>query len=669
MNQAISRSRIQSVLVILFMLLALTGCHSSSPSTSTSRPGAGAGTDRATSAASQPAQRNRGRSFDPDAVAYIRASYSKSIHEVAMRDGVRLHTIVYSPKDDSRKYPILLMRTPYSIGPYGEGEMPESLGPSAPYVRSGYIFALQDVRGKFMSEGEFVNMRPHIDQKNSPRDVDESSDTFDTVDWLVKNVSNNNGRVGQWGISYPGFYSSAGMIDAHPALKAVSPQAPIADWFFDDFYHHGAFFLPHAFNFFASFGKPRPNPTTQWSSGIQHGTSDGYQFFLDLGPLRNADVKYYKGEIGFWTDITQHPAYDGFWQSRNLLPHLKHVAPAVLVVGGWFDAEDLYGALNTYQAIERQNPGVANSLVMGPWRHGGWNRSDGDRLGNISFGAKTADFYRTTIEFPFFEHYLKDAADPKLPEAYVFETGVNQWQTFDHWPPTNLEQRSLYLQPHGRLSFDPPGESGSDSFVSDPAKPVPFSETIGIGMTPEYMTDDQRFAARRPDVLTYQTDVLTENITLAGPMLAQLWVSTSGTDADWVVKLIDVFPPDAEDGPGMAPNRHLGGYQMMVRSEAIRGRYRGSYSAPEPFVPNEPTYVPLPLQDVLHTFQSGHRIMVQIQSTWFPLMDRNPQRYVRNIFEAQEGDFQISTHRVYRESPKASKLQIGVWRQNRPEKR
>jgi putative CocE/NonD family hydrolase len=593
----------------------------------------------------------------------VREKFSKQEVRIPMRDGVKLFTVIYSPRDTSQRYPILMVRTPYSVGPYGEEQYKGSLGLNHLLEQEGYMFVYQDVRGRFMSEGEFDNMRPHIDNKASNKDIDESSDTYDTIDWLIKNVPNHNGRVGQWGISYPGFYSSAGMIDAHPALKAVSPQAPIADWWYDDFRHHGAFFLPHAFNFLAVFGQPRPAPTTEWGHPFRHGTPDGYQFFLDLGPLKNVNERYFKNNIAFWNTMCEHPNYDEFWQKRNLLPHLKKVAPAVMTVGGWFDAEDLYGAIQTYRAIEKQNPSIYNSIVMGPWRHGGWSRTDGESLGNIHFGAKTAEFYQAEIEKVFFEHFLKDKGEPKLPKAYMFETGANHWRKFDQWPPANIRKKSLYFHEGNRLAFDPPqaANDAHDEYVSDPNKPVPFTEAISTQMTVEYMTDDQRFAARRPDVLYYQTDVLQDTVTLAGELLADLWVSTSATDSDFVVKLIDVFPPDAQDYPNMNPNQHLGNYQMMVRSEAIRGRFRNSNEKPEPFVPNDPTKVALELQDVLHTFQKGHRIMVQIQSTWFPLVDRNPQKYVDNIYtQAEEKDFIKATERVFRSKEHPSRLEVGV---------
>ena len=588
---------------------------------------------------------------------YVREHFTKHEYRIPMRDGVHLFTVVYTPKDASEPLPILMRRTPYSVRPYGEDKFPRSVGPSRLLRDDGYFFVYQDVRGCYMSEGEFVNMTPHIANKTGESDIDESTDSYDTIEWLLENLPNHNGKVGLWGISYPGFYAAASMIDAHPALAAVSPQAPIADWYFDDFHHHGALFLPHTFNFFASFGRPRPAPTTQRSGPrFDHGTRDGYEFFLELGPLKNANELHFKGEIPFWNKITEHPNYDEFWQSRNILPHLRNVAPAVMTVGGWFDAEDLYGALQIYRSVERKNPGIFNILVMGPWRHGGWSRGRGEKLGGVHFGSETSRFYRETIERPFFNHYLKGQGELDLPEAYVFETGANEWRTFDHWPPKDLQPKSLYFNADGGLSFERPDERGEvyDEYVSDPNDPVPFTEAVAIGMTREYMTDDQRFAAARPDVLAYQTDILADDVTLAGPLVADLWVSTSGSASDWIVKLIDVFPEDESSEDEMA------GYQMMVRSEVIRGRFRDSYKRPKPFVPDRPTRVKLELQDVLHTFQRGHRIMVQIQSTWFPLVDRNPQKYVDNIFEADEDDFIQATQRVYRSRRHPTRIRVGV---------
>jgi putative CocE/NonD family hydrolase len=599
-----------------------------------------------------------------DLATFIRTNYDKEEVRIPMRDGAHLFTAIYTPKDWGRSYPLLMRRTPYSVAPYGERSFPETLGPSDVLTRAGFIFVLQDVRGTYMSEGDFVNMTPHLPRKSGPEDIDESTDAYDTIEWLLANVDNHNGRVGMWGISYPGFYSAASMIDAHPALVAVSPQAPIADWWYDDFHHHGAFFLPHAFNFLSSFGVPRPEPTTRRNPNFNHGTPDGYSFFLEMGPLRRANELYLNNRISFWDSIIGHPNYDEFWQRRNLLPHLSNVAPAVLTVGGWFDAEDLYGPLNIYRSVEEKNPEIFNALVMGPWRHGGWARDDGTFLGNAYFASETAPFYRETIEAAFFNHFLKDEGEMTLPEAYVFETGTNRWRTFPDWPPEETEEAFLYPGPRGSLAFAPTEGAGTrfDEWVSDPAKPVPYTADVANGMTREYMTDDQRFAARRPDVMVYQTDVLEEDVTLAGPLLAELWVSTSGTDSDWIVKLVDVFPPDAADPPHAAFARGMraGEAQMMVRSEVIRGRFRNSHENPEPFVPNQPTRVELPLQDVLHTFRAGHRIMIQVQSTWFPLVDRNPQSYVENIYLAEEGDFVPATQRLYRSGDFRSRVRIGI---------
>lgn len=597
-----------------------------------------------------------------DLAKYIRDHYVKQEHRIPMRDGTRLFTVVYSPRDTSQQYPLLLTRTPYSVGPYGADQFKRTLGPSAHFVKSGYLFVYQDVRGCYMSEGKFEDMRPHLASKNGKGDCDESSDAFDTIDWLIKHVPNNNGRVGLWGISYPGFYAATGMIDAHPALKAVSPQAPIADWWYDDFHHHGALFLPHAFNFLASFGQARPELTSRGPNRFPHGTPDGYQFFLELGSLKNVNERYFKDRVAFWNRIVEHPNYDDFWKARNLLPHLKKVAPAVMTVGGWFDAEDLYGPLKIYRTVEKENPGIFNVLVMGPWHHGGWSSSDGSRVGGISFGARTSLHYQKNIELPFFEHFLKSKGEHRLPEACIFETGVNRWRQFDHWPPQRTEKKKLYFHAESRLSYDAQknDDEAHDEYPSDPSKPVPFSESINVNMTREFMTDDQRFAARRPDVLVYQTSVLERATTLAGPIVAELYVSTSGTDSDWIVKVIDVFPNDAKNPEARPQDRPLGGYQMMVRSEVIRGRFRNSYEKPEAFTPNQPAKVVLELQDVLHTFAPGHRIMVQIQSTWFPLVDRNPQKYVPNIFLADDKDFIKTTQRVYRSRKFPTCLQVGV---------
>ncbi len=600
---------------------------------------------------------------------FVRANYTKFEFQVPMRDGVKLFTSVYVPKDRSREYPILMNRTPYSVAPYGINAYRTGLGPSDLFAKAGYIFVYQDVRGRMMSEGEFADMRPHLPVKNGPKDIDESTDTYDTIDWLLKNVPGHNGRVGMYGISYPGFYTSAGMIDAHPALKAASPQAPITDWFIgDDFHHNGALYLPHAFGFLSGFGRPRPEPTTTFSYRFDYGTADGYDFYLDMGPLPNANARHLRNQIKFWNQMMEHETYDAFWQARNLRPHLKNIKPAVMTVGGWFDAEDLFGALETYKNVERQSPGAWNMLVMGPWVHGGWARGDGDQLGDVRFGAKTGPFYREQMELPFFEHFLKDAPDPKLPEAYVFETGRNQWQRHDAWPPTASVTKSLYLHAGGKLSFEPPSGASAqafDEYVSDPKRPVPYTNTIAIGMTREHMVDDQRFASRRPDVLTYESDALEDDVTVAGPIRPSLRVSTSGTDSDWVVKLIDVYPETYPDPNPPAANpfqvfySRLGGYQQLVRGEAMRGKFRNSFEKPEPFVPGQVTKVEYVMPDVYHTFRRGHRIMVQIQSSWFPLVDLNPQKFV-NIRTATAADFQKATQRIYRGRDAASHIKVSV---------
>jgi uncharacterized protein len=591
----------------------------------------------------------------------VRDNYTRSAHKIPMRDGVHLYTIVYSPKDQEQKYPILMTRTPYGIPPYEEDKYRFSLGPNKHFVKEGYIFVYQDVRGRYMSEGIYDNMRPQLQGKPGLKDIDESTDTYDTIDWLVKNVPNNSGKLGLFGISYPGFYTSAGMVNAHPALKAASPQAPIADWFFDDFFHHGAFFLSHAFPFFDRFGDPRgPEPTTKRVKSPNYGTTDGYRFFLDIGPLKNVNPRHYKDKITFWNTMMEHPTYDKFWQDRNLLPHLKKVAPAVMTVGGWYDAEDLYGTFRTYQAIEKQNPGIFNVMVIGPWAHGAWSNPDATSLGHINFGSNTAAFYQENIELPFFNHFLKGKGEHGLPEAYVFETGVNQWRKFDHWPPRAVQTKTFSLGPKGYLGralYIADEKDAFDSFVSDPNKPVPTCERIAFGMPQAYMTDDMRFASARPDVLTYQTTVLENDLTLAGPIQAALYVSTTGTDSDWIVKVIDVFP---DSNVVSKTGKAMGGYQMHVRSEIIRGRYRNSFEKPEPFKPGEPTKISLTLQDVLHTFKKGHRVMVQVHSTWFPLADRNPQKYVKNIFFADEDDFRTETHRVHRSFDWRSTISVGI---------
>lgn len=604
---------------------------------------------------------------------YIRAHYSKFEARIPMRDGAKLFTTIYLPNDlDGGPWPFLMMRTPYSAGPYGADRYRWALGPNETFEKSGFIFVFQDVRGKYLSEGEYVNMRPVIPDKG-PGDVDETTDTYDTIEWLLENVDGHNGKVGMWGNSYPGFYTASGVIDSHPALVAATPQAPIADWFLgDDMHHNGAFTLGMAFNFFSSFGKPRPEPTTERAERFDMENADGYDFFLRMGSLKHANGEdYLNGEIQFWNDVVAHPNYDEFWQSRNLVPHMKNVDAAVTIVGGWYDMEDLYGPLHLYKSLKENNPGGEHRLVMGPWRHGRWNSPDTTELGHADFGFNSAEWYRENVDLPFFEHRLKGKDDPKLPQALVYETGANRWRGFDSWPPPGTEEKALYLHAPSReeasLSWDSPAPdeaaSHEDSYVSDPDKPVPYTAEINRGWNPSYMTEDQRIFGRRPDVLVYETEVLEDDVTLAGPIFADLWVSTTGEDADWVVKLIDVHPPEHPDAGETRRNEGVawkGNMQQMVRGEIFRGRFRDSYESPKPFVPGEPARVRVPLQDVFHTFLRGHRIMVQIQSSWFPLFDRNPQSWVDNIYEAEDDDFVKATHTVHRSPELPSRLEVRV---------
>ncbi|MGH7222276.1 MAG: CocE/NonD family hydrolase [Gemmataceae bacterium] len=593
---------------------------------------------------------------------YVKANYTKYEYRIPMRDGKKLFTAVYAPKDQSKRYPILLMRTPYNVKPYGVDQYKSDLGPSPLFGKSGYIFAYQDVRGRWMSEGAFVNMRPHNPDKKD-REIDESSDTWDTIEFLLKRVPNHNGRVGQSGISYPGFYTAAGMIDAHPALKASSPQAPVTDWFIgDDWHHNGALFLPHMFNFMASFGRPRTGPTKKFDYKFDHETPDGYQFFLRMGPLANANSRYFKNDVAFWSEAMKHGSYDEFWKARNLRQHLKNIRPAVMTVGGWFDAENLFGALETFKNVETTNKTGTNVLVMGPWRHGGWSRGDGESLGDVHFNSKTSAFYREHIEFPFFEFQLKKTGEFKHPKAWVFETGTNQWHKHDAWPPKTAKRRSLYLQAKGKLSWTKPQESEAetyDEYISDPKKPVPYLGKIVLGMSPEYMVADQRFAGRRPDVLVYETGVLDEDVTIAGPIQVDLRVSTTGTDSDWIVKLIDVYPNDYPDANPNPKGVRMGGYQQLVRGDVMRGKFRNSFEKPEPFTSGKPAAVSFTMQDSYHTFRTGHRIMVQVQSSWFPLVDRNPQTFV-DIYQAKPSDFHKATQRVYRSREMPSRLTVRV---------
>lgn len=584
----------------------------------------------------------------------IRQAYQKFEYMVPMRDGVKLHTAVFVPRDTSKTYPILMKRTPYSCSPYGEDKYPNSLGPSNLFPAAGYIFVNQDVRGRFLSEGNFEQVTPHNPNKRTDKDIDESSDTYDTIEWLLKNVPNHNGRVGMYGISYPGFYCSAGMIDAHPALIAVSPQAPVGDWYFDDFLHNGAFFLAHAYRWLNNNAQERKGPSIERVPPKVLPTLDGYELFLRAGTIEEINRQFLNGQVPFWNDMMAHPNRDEFWQKRAILPHLKKVAPHVMVVTGWYDAEDLYGSFKTYQTVESLNPSVNNVLVVGPWHHGGWASNDGDKLGPANFGSKTGAYYREHIELPFFEKYLKDANLPAPAEATVFETGSNTWKTFDHWPPRDTTKQVWYLNEKSSLSLSPPQQKdGADTYVSDPAKPVPYTEVVTSRMTIEYMVEDQRFAGRRPDVLVYQTEPFAEDVVLAGPLKAKLWVTNSNTDADFVVKLIDVNPDstNATDQPN---------FQGMLRSEVLRGRFRNSFEKPEPFVPGKPTEIEIELLDVLHRIKKGHRLMIQIQSTWFPLVDRNPQKFVPNIYFAKPEDFEKATISILRSPEYPSSIEVGA---------
>ena len=600
---------------------------------------------------------------------YVQDNYDKKEVTITMRDGIKLHTTIYSPKDKSIKYPILMMRTPYSSQPYGEDTYREKIGPNVHLMKEGNIIVYQDVRGRWMSEGTYDNMRAYIPNKKSDNDIDESSDTYDTIDWLVKNIKNNNGNVGTWGISYPGFYATYSTLDAHPALKAASPQACIGDFFFDDFHHNGAYLLSY-FRATALFGTQKDKPTdTAWYKLPELKTQDQYQFFLDAGPLSNLN-KYFEYETVdntamnkdemtddvFWNELKEHPNYDSIWQSKGIIQHLKNIKPSVatMIVGGWFDAEDLYGPLETYKNIEKYNPDNYNTMVFGPWDHGSWARTKGKNIvGNYYFGDSISEFFQQDIETKFFNHFLKGSGDKNsgLPEAYVYDSGKKEWKTYKSWPPQNVKKESMYLSENQKLTTTLESKSAI-KFISDIKRPVPYSEDIKTVFTPrKYMTDDQRFAARRPDVLVFETYILEEDLTLAGDILAKLQVATTGTAADWIVKIIDVHPTDAEEQKeGMQDHLKMSNYHLMVRSEVMRGKFRNSFSNPEPFVPNKQTDVTIKLQDVIHTIKKGHKLQVQVQSTWFPLIDLNPQTYVDNIFKATEEDFKTQTHTIFTSS-------------------
>ncbi len=598
-------------------------------------------------------------SQNTDSIELLTSKYTKEETAIAMRDGIKLFTSIYSPNEKTEKHPILLVRTPYNIEPEGEEKYSERLSSLNHLTNENYIIVFQDVRGRYMSEGKFVDVRPYKPNKKR-KEIDENSDTYDTIDWLVKNVPNNNGNVGIFGISYPGFYSTMALPNAHPALKAASPQAPVTNWFIgDDWHHNGAFFLMDAFSFYSDVGQLRKEPTREEPYPFDYKNKDNYDFYRDIGPLKNVAKKYFGDSIQFWSDLMTHPNYDSFWKERDITQHLSDVKPAVFVVGGWFDAEDLYGPLQTYEAIESLNKLNENRLIMGPWFHGQWSSKNASNLGNIHFDSNTAAYFKQK-ELAFFDYYLKGKGIMDLAEATIFVTGANEWKEFNSWPPAEAETMSLYLDCEETISFK---ESTQDNcyeeYIADPSKPVPYTEDVHLNRTREYLTDDQRFASRRPDVMVYQTDMLEEDITIVGPIDVSFYVSTSGTDADYVVKIIDVFPDELADYPVNDKKVPMAGYQMLVRGEVLRGRFRNSFEKPEPFIPNEITKVSYEIPDTAHQFKKGHRIMIQVQNSWFPLIDINPQTFV-NIYKAEEKDFIKATHRIYHDTERPSKISFGV---------
>ena len=598
-----------------------------------------------------------------DRQGYFERHYRKMESMVPMRDGVRLFTQVYSPIDQSERHPIILFRTPYGVSPYGR-EFTRFTMPSLLFMKENYILAYQEIRGTFQSEGEFRYFRPYIEDKKTAADVDESSDAYDTVEWLLKTVPGHNGKVGAWGISYPGFTATMASLAAHPAVLAASPQAPMADLYMgDDGLHNGALYLAHYANYVYTMGQARKAPTQESPARLRHPTPDGYSFFLGLGPLKNLTAKVIGATNEVWKETMAHESYDAYWQALSTYPHLHDIKPAILVAGGWYDAEDLSGTLRTYQTIERRQPGLRNSIVMGPWLHSGWNHLAGgsEDRGPFAFNGTRA-YFQEKIELPFFNYYLKGKGTLDIPEAVIFETGTDRWRTYSAWPPAEAKERKVFFAAGGRLSLDRmagPGGRGFDEYPSDPARPVPYTQQITARYYRDYFVEDQRFAATRPDVLVYATEPLAEDVTIAGPIKADLYVSTTGTDADWVVKVIDVYPDDAPDPKPNPLNVRMGGYQRLVRGDIFRGKFRTSFEKPEPFVPGRVTRVAFELPDVQHAFLKGHRIMVQVQSSWFPLFDRNPQKFC-DIRTADEEDFQKATHRLHRTDEHPSNIEFRV---------
>ncbi|MET0400094.1 MAG: CocE/NonD family hydrolase [Longimicrobiaceae bacterium] len=606
--------------------------------------------------------------------AFIAEHYVKREERIPMRDGVRLYTVVYVPRDATprHRYPVILQRTPFSVGPYGPGAYPRTLGPSAFALRDGYIFVSQEVRGRYLSEGAFENVRPLLDDSvrlRDPRATDEATDAYDTVEWLVRNLSGHDGRVGLLGVSYGGYYAAAAALSGHPAIVASSLQAPVVDFFFEDFHHNGALLQGH-FYAYPVFGVPRPEPTAshwwlpEYLRVAANGMGDDYAYQLGLGPLRDVTSRIYPDNL-WWREMAAHPDYDAFWRARSMAPRLSRVTHPVLVVGGWFDAENLWGTLAAYRAL-RAGGGADVSLVMGPFGHRGWAARGVTHTthGDLYFGDSLETAYQRDVEAAFFRAHLKGARAAPAG-ALMFDTGRKAWVRFGEWPGPEVARRDYFLRGDGALAATPP--AGGPAFVeyaNDPRRPVPArcsGQTIEEGVLFRYMSDDQRCFASRPDVAVFQTGTLAEDVTFGGEITARLWVSTTGTDADFVVKLIDVYPPDGPGGPPPADTTvRLGGYQQLVRGEIMRGRFRDSFSAPVPFQPGRVTEVSFRLPDVLHTFRKGHRVMVQVQSSWFPLFDRNPQRYVPSIYEAREDDFIPAVHRVWVSPEAASRLEAQV---------
>lgn len=590
----------------------------------------------------------------------VKKNYTKYEYNIEMRDGVKLYTAVYVPKDQDTEYPFLLTRSPYSCSPYGEENYRYRVGPSQQFQDEKMIFVYQDARGRYMSEGEFMQVHPHLPNKKK-KDIDESTDTYDTIEWLLKNIDNNNGKVGMTGISQPGFHVAASMIDSHPALVCASPQAPTADYYMgDDKYHNGAFMLAAALGFYSSFVPRTDGPfIPERGNRYSYETRDWYDLGLNLGPLSTINERYFEGKSGYIQEIIDHTTYDEYWQKRSLWKFMDNVNCAVLNVGGWFDCEDPVGPLLIYNGVDAKSPEAENHLVMGPWSHGGWSGSSkGNSLGNISFDSNTSEYYRDNIEFPFFMEHLK-GKKANISKVYTYVTGSEEWREYDQWPPKDVEEKKFYLASEGALTTSKPNESEDsfDQYTSDPNRPVPHVGFITEYKTSSYVTEDQRFASQRPDVLVYETEVLESDITIAGAIDIDLFVSTTGTDADFVVKIIDVYP---NDYPTKVKSRDpravkMGGYQQLVRGEPFRGKFRDSFTTPIPFEPGVPDNISFELPDMHHTFKKGHKIMVQIQSSWFPLVDRNPQQFM-HIPDAKAEDFKKADHKVYR----GGKLQSSI---------